>query len=379
MNYSDMIQRSFRSLKSGGMWGFVASTQAVRVVVLLVVLASFNAVGESSFLRMASTVYPGHPSTAVVVQLVYFTAVVLASILCLPANLILQGGLTHLSDEVLAGRKARTSDGWRVGGRRFGRVFVIEFVVGLIAFVAAAVCSVPLVVAVIGGVAVAAKSGNSGLNPVPAIAGACCGYLVFFVLLILLALFTAAYGSIAVRYGVIGGRTSGDALGSAWKALRARKKNVFVFSLIQLGFGIVWAVIVGIVGVPVQIATAAGQKLPTLSHLLGAYAISGPLAIALVVPFVIFSYAMWTAFFRQMTGLDVAPTPMYAPPRPIHPADNNGYPQHPPAGPMMANMLLPTEPTQSASASQPRVEPGANQPGRDDGPAIGNDTPIEPA
>jgi hypothetical protein len=379
LNYSDMIRRSFRSLKSGGLWGFAATTQAVRVVVLLAVLAATNAVGESGFLRAISAVYPGRPSTTAVAQLAYFGAVMLALVLSIPANLILEGGLTHLSDEVLSGRSAGTSDGWSVGLRQVGKVFVIQFVVGLIAFVAATVCAIPLVLAAVGGVALSAKSGTASSNPVPVIVGVCCGYLVFLVLLMLVALFTAAYGSLAIRYGIIGRRTAGDALGSAFKALRARKKNVFVFSLIQLGFGLVWGLVVGIVGFPIQLAMSAGQRATTLSHLLGAYAISGPLAIALMLPLAIFSYSMWTAFFRRMTGLDAAPAASYAPPGPAYPPHNGVYPPFPPSGPMMANTSMPTAPSEQAEPLPPQVGAETEQPGQGGGPVGGHDNPSEPA
>jgi len=387
LNYSDMIRRSFSSLKSGGLWGFAASTQAIRVIVLLAVLAAANAVGESGFLRAISAVYPGRPSTTVVAQLAYFSAVMLALFLSIPANLILEGGLTHLSDEVLSGRSAHTSDGWSVGLRQMGKVFVIQFVVGLIAFVAATVCAIPLVLAAVGGVAVSAKSGTASSNPVPLIVGLCCGYLVFLVLLMLVSLFISAYGSLAIRYGVIGRRTAGDALGSAFKAVRARKKNVFVFALIQLGFGLVWGLVAGIVGFPIQLAMNAGQRATTLSHLLGAYAISGPLAIALVIPFAIFSYSMWTAFFRRMTGLDAAPVPSYAPPGPAYPAQNDGYPPYPPSGPIMASAPattapmapVPTVPSEPTSAFPPQAGPEMSQPGQNSEPPGGQDTPSEPA
>jgi hypothetical protein len=155
---------------------------------------------------------------------------------------------------------------------------------------------------------------------VPAIVGVCCGYLLFLLLLVVASIFLVALREIALRYALVGGRTAGDALGSAWKAIRARRKSVFVFTLILAGLTFVWLAMASIVLVPVGMATSPGafggaQGAETLGGLLGAYAISGPLTALLALPLMILASAAWTAFFRQMTGLDVvaAHPPTYAP------------------------------------------------------------------
>jgi hypothetical protein len=321
-----MIGRSFRSMKSAALWGFAVSATTARLVVMLVAIAGVYAVGGSGIDRMLEGVVPSSVGSAASVgtTLGYIGAILLASVVAIPIGLILQGGLTHLSDEVLAGRQARTSGGWSVGARRMGRVFLIELVVVLIGFALSLVSAIPLVVSIAGGAAIGASSGSGDFNPAPVVVGFCCGYLFFLILLVFTAMFLGAFGAIAIRYAIIGDRAAGDALGSAWKALRARWKNVFVFSLIQFGFGAVWVAAASIVAVPVQLATAAAQQEPTLRSMLAAYAINGPITAILAVPLIVFSFSMWTAFFRQITGLDAVDSlpPIYAPPGYEYPSES---------------------------------------------------------
>jgi hypothetical protein len=237
-----MIGRSFRSMKSAALWGFAVSATAARMVVMFATIAGVYAVGGSGIDRMLEGVVPSRFGSAASVgtTLGYLGAILFASVVAIPIGLILQGGLTHLSDEVLAGRQARVANGWGIGARRMGRVFLIQLVIVLVGFVLSLVSAIPLVLSVAGGAALGASSGSGDFNPAPLVVGFCCGYLFFLILLVFATMLLGAFGALAIRYAIIGDRTSGDALGAAWKALRARWKNVFVFSLIQFGFGAVW-------------------------------------------------------------------------------------------------------------------------------------------
>jgi hypothetical protein len=326
MNYSDALNRSFRALRSPALWGFAATVTGARVALMLVALAGvYYGVGADAISRaVTSTPLWGMGTDAVVAQIGYFAAVAIGAVLAIPVNLVGLGGLTHLGDEMLSGHDARVGEGWTFGGQWIGRVFLIELATTLITFGVSLVCLVPLVILAAGGVAgsvVMSTSSNSSMaSAVPMIVGFCCGYLLFLLLLVLATIFVVALREIALRYALVGGRTAGDALGSAWKAVHARRKNVFVFALILVGLTLLWLAAASIVLVPVGMATSSGafgsaQGAETLGGLLGAYAISGPLTALLALPLAIFASVAWTAFFRQMTGLDVAAAhpPAYSP------------------------------------------------------------------
>jgi hypothetical protein len=369
MNYSDALNRSFRTLRSRALWGFAATVTGARVALMLVALASvYYGVGADGISRaVTSTPLWGMGTDAVVAQIGYFAAVAIGAVLAIPVNLVGLGGLTHLGDEVLSGRDARVGEGWTFGGQWIGRVFLIELATMLITLGVSLACLVPLVILAAGGVAgsvaMSTTSNSSMASAVPMIAGFCCGYLLFLLLLVLATIFVVALREIALRYALVGGRTAGDALGSAWKAVRARRKNIFVFALILMGLTLLWLAVASIVLVPVGMATSPGafggaQGAETLGGLLGAYAISGPLTALLALPLMIFASAAWTAFFRQMTGLDVVATnpPTYAPVA-------HGYAPSTGVGGVYPPQQTPVEAPGGESGSAARVapdEPSAN-------------------
>ena len=355
MKYSDAIARAFRALRSGGLWGFAVTVSAAALVLIAGLAAVAYAVAGpriEALIDMASgsgTRVPG-----VGQALAASAGLVLGLILALPLALIYHGGLVHLSDDALAGRATHVGAGWSFGTRRMGRTFAVDFAAGAILFVVLLLAILPVILAF---VAIGAASPSSAASDIVAVGGVCFGYLLFIVVVLGASLVVSAWESLSIRYALIGGRTSGDALGSGWRAFRARWKSVVLFALILLGMQYGYAFVTSIVLVPIEFVTmphaffSAGQGDPAqvLPEMLRAYAVILPVAMVINVPWFVFFHNLWTAFFRQMTGLDVPPEPAFAyvPYPPTQPA-----PPAPPSPP-----TLPGQPTAPATSPGPPMAP----------------------
>lgn len=334
MKYGQAISSAFSTLKSGALWGFAATTYGAIAMLYAVLLGGAAAIAGPSGMAEALRDPASLGSQLVAPLLLLAGALTLAVLITIPLSLIMHGGFVHLADEILAGRPASMGQGWSFGARRMGRTFGIDFLVGLLTFLGSLVAMIPFGVAVFG---LAASSGGDTPGA-GAFVGICCGYLVLLVFIVALSLVAAAYESLAIRYGLVGGRTVGDALGSAWTALKARWKNVLVFSLIAMGLGYAYNMVASMVTVPLQFLLMPGQFFSTvtpsaeqLPRLFGAYAILMVVSVFIAVPWMVFRYSLWGAFFRQLTGLDaIAATP--APAAPVAPvAPELPAPTTPPA------------------------------------------------
>ena len=136
MNYSHMITKAFRTLKSGGLWGFVITTQlAVLALFAVGALASLALVGGVAGVTRLSTLSGSSAAASPATWLVLipiFGIFTLCGLLAIPIALIEYGGLIHLTDEYQAGRSTSVKDGWAFGTRRMGRTLLVDIVVGIV-------------------------------------------------------------------------------------------------------------------------------------------------------------------------------------------------------------------------------------------------------
>lgn len=339
MKYSDAISRAFRALKSGGVWGFAASAAGSMLVVLIVVVGgSVLALGGSLDNLLAKALPLATRTNGAGAFIVGFAAFLFALVFVIPLALIYHGGMVRVSDEAISGRGAHVAQGWETGFRRMGRTFGIDFVVGAIVLLAMLVALLPFVLAIVA----LSGGGDNSARAVTGILGICGGYLVFLIVIIAVSLVASAWEALSIRYGIIGGRTAGDALGAGWGAFKARWKNVVLFALIALGFQYAYSLISSIILVPAEFVTmphvllSSASSTPdpsvVLPEVARAYAVLIPLSFAIQLPWMVFYYNLWTAFFRQMTGLDVPPQPIqygYPPPQPGAPGGAPPQPQPP--------------------------------------------------
>jgi hypothetical protein len=375
VNYSDIISRALRTLKKGGIWGFVASTYGATFAVLIgAVAVAFFASGPAETLRAIGGLGQTSAPSLSTLRPVFFVygGLIIGSLLTIPIALISYGGLIHLTDGALAGRDVTISEAWAFGARRMGRVIAIELLFGLVATALALVGSVPLIVAIVA----AARADSAG----PAILVGFCGSGLLILLLVLILELMVGFEALAVRYALIGDRTAGDAIGAGWAAFRARFGSVLLLLLMLFGLGLLIGLVqsavqavlefvsFGTVGLSAAIRGSAWTR-----HGTGVFV--GVYALIYLIVFVVAAFrrvlhaSLWTAFFRQMTGLDVPIAPASPAAFPAYPPYSGTTPQPPHAQqpapqPTEQPTPAPTQPTTQQPAPQP-TEPAPPMAGSD--------------
>ncbi|MFA5844621.1 MAG: hypothetical protein WC971_07310 [Coriobacteriia bacterium] len=215
-----------------------------------------------------------------------------------------RGGLVHLVEEAEEGRPVRALAGWDAGFSKWGRVFLIEFVVALPIIILALVVGAVVAVAIAGAAAAGfSSSGDIARAAAGALLAGGCGVLALSVVAFTaLAFLIGLVEPLALRYGVLGGLTVGHALGAAWRDVRHRFKDVVLMWLTMLvtgmAFGLAVGVVAAILAVPVVVAVIASawMVVAVLCAIL--------IAVMLLLSAVYGTYvsAAWTVFFRRLTG-----------------------------------------------------------------------------
>jgi hypothetical protein len=96
-----------------------------------------------------------------------------------------QGGLVHLVNEAEERRDVRAADGWKVGFRLWGRVFLLDFLVGLpmllVMIVFIVIFGASVVSLIAGGANIEKAAGAAAAGLGIGFGGICCGLVVLFV------------------------------------------------------------------------------------------------------------------------------------------------------------------------------------------------------
>lgn len=385
MKYTEVLGTAFKSLKSPGLWGFFLTAYGAIGLVFGVVLGGAWLAGGSGtaalFADPAALEGTAPPAGFLTGFFIMWGAFSAAFLLSLPLLLIMHAGAVHLTNAYQSGGDASVGAGWGAGLKRMGRVLGIDFIAGLVPTLIMAVAFVPLVI-----VLLAAGGPDQSGAGAAAFGTFCCGLLIWMLVIMLVSLLYQGYEALAVRYGVIGDHTVGSALSSAWQAFKVSWKQVLVFSLMVLGIGYGWSMVTSIITTPLQLVVMPMESYspnwePTPQQMGRMFSLMPLLYIVsflVTLPYYVFLYSAWTAFFRRLTGLDTPPMPPqawspaptgygYAPPAP-------GYPPAPPvAQPGYAPPSTPPTPpappvAQEAQpftwdAPSPPAPPPADQPG----------------
>lgn len=261
---------------------------------------------------------------------------VLISLVLWVLSIAAQGGLVYGANEAAEDRSVRLGACWGVGFSRWGRTFMIGFLLAIPVFLILAVFIGILVATFIGIAASSADSSAAGLGAGGAF---CCAMPLLGIVLFAVAVLLSIVQQLAVRYGILGDITCGKAIKRAWDDLWG-KRGAFVFTLVMMLPGIAFSVAILVVTLPFVIAS-------TMLALSGEPMIVAALAVAMMLLLIVpasaygtFSSAAWTVFFRRMTGMEVVPVQQA--PVPAYP----GEPTTPnePAPPVVSNDYLPPPP-----------------------------------
>lgn len=219
-----------------------------------------------------------------------------------------QGGLVHGANEGAEDRKPSLRDAWGVGFSKWGRTFMIGFMLGLPILAVVAVFSVLMLVTIGGGAAAGDEAAGA------AIAGGLCLVLpIFVVVIIALSVIIGIVYQLALRYGVLDDITFGQAIKRGWNDLWA-KRGAFVMWLVmllpQFAIGMVMLLFMLPFMLPAIGFAVAGQFV-----MAGAFGVL--MVLVLMLPGAVygtFVSAAWTVFFRQMTGREPSTRSMPAAP-----------------------------------------------------------------
>ena len=241
-----------------------------------------------------------------------------------------QGGLVHGANEAAEERRPALGAAWGVGFRRWGRTFMIGFVLALPLLAIVAVM-IALIVAVAAG---GAMSGDAGIGVV--LGGMCLVIPLFLVLIVAASVIIGIVYNLSLRYGVLGDVSFGQAIKRGWGDLWG-KRGAFVFWLVMLLPGVAYSIIALVLMLPFIVGSVA---LIFAGQLLAAALVFVLMILVTLVPGAIygtFVSSAWTVFFRRMTGMELAP--VQAPPASVYPE-----PPVAPSAPIAPEGVLPPPP-----------------------------------
>ncbi|MDZ4177612.1 MAG: hypothetical protein U1E29_00015, partial [Coriobacteriia bacterium] len=257
---------------------------------------------------------------------------VLIGIVLWVISIAARGGLVRLVNDAEENRDVRAANGWSTGFRLWGRLFVLDLVLGLPVLVLAVIVGVIAFLPLI-------RAGIDGSDPTAGFLSLCGGLFVGGIVLLIVGVIIGLLSELGRRHAVIADQPALRSIGLAWTDIRTRFKDVFVMWLVLFGVGIAYGIVVGLIAAVFGVIIA-------ISALGGAW----PLAIALglllflvlIVPSAIyaaFHSTTWTVFYRRLTGLDAAGRPDVSEPPAGGP---EGYaPAPPPAPPAVPESQAP--------------------------------------
>lgn len=248
---------------------------------------------------------------------------VLVGIVLWIVSVAARGGLIHLVSEAEDKREVRAGAGWSAGFARWWSMFGVRFVLylpfAIVIFVILMLTLLPWLV----------SSASTSNTLLPGLFGACGAVIVLFLVLVVLGFVVGLIAEFAERHVMLDGQGTLESIGAGWRDLRAHFKDVLLMWLLTLVIGVAYGIVIliafvilGVTSVFAFLATGpCGGSLVALA-----------LFSLLLVPGAIygtFISALWTIFWREMTGRGkVTPQMEYAQPY----ADVIPAPPAPPAG-----------------------------------------------
>ncbi|MDP2401858.1 MAG: hypothetical protein Q8M66_07750, partial [Actinomycetota bacterium] len=132
-----------------------------------------------------------------------------------------RGGLVRLVNDAEESRDVRAANGWSTGFRLWGRLFVLDLVLGLpvlvLVGVVGLVAFLPLICA-----------GIDGSDPTAGILSMCGGLFVGGILLVVIGFIVGLLSELGRRHAVIADQPALRSIGLAWTDISTRFKDVFV-------------------------------------------------------------------------------------------------------------------------------------------------------
>lgn len=290
-----------------------------------------------------------------------------------------RGGLVTGVNAAEQGAPQPLGELWRAGFARFWSLVGLDIMLALPLMVVGLAMVVLIVVPIIGAAAAGGEPGPEMLGPV-------CGSLLIGLPLLLVGGFILGIMRLlAQRYVMLGGQGAIEATRNSWRFFRARLKDTAIMWLINAGLNIAASIVLAIPAVVLGIAVAVPFVAAIATQEWGALAATIPVAIVLFgllglaynAVWGTYTSALWTLFFRDVSGMTVASAPAPAAPvMPSEPASPYAPAPQPPVAPPPApasSVGGPVEPAWTPAPPSPPIAPFAP----DAQPAPAPESPVE--
>jgi hypothetical protein len=253
-----------------------------------------------------------------------------------------RGGLVWAVNEIEEGRRPRLGEAWDAGFAKFWSLVALGFMIGIPLLVGWLVLILVVFVPIAGALAGGRTPGAAAALVVPM-----CGVLAIGVpVLIVASLVLGVMHITSMRFIVLEDSRASHALGESWHALRARFGDHVIMYLLNIGLNLAASLVLVI---PILIVVFAAV-IPAI--LAGAAGHWGSFAVVLVVMFLLlvvvgfaysaiwgtFTSALWTIFYRRLTGREPLAAPVMPLPATVY------TPPAPPAAPGAAPAWAPPAP-----------------------------------
>lgn len=305
-----------------------------------------------------------------------------------------RGGLIWAVNEIEERRVPRLSQAWDAGFHRFWSVFGL----GLLLHLPLAIAWFVWIAIILSSVLSAIRLANT--PTVGALVAPACGALAIGLPILLIASFVIGMIYLTgLRFVMLNGLHTVDAAREGWRAFRARMGDHVLMALLTMVLntlsGLVIAIPIAAVAIALAIPGGLSLHAGNTSLAIVLFGFLGVVIVLLIMLFAAvwctFTSAMWTIFFRRLTGREPVmpatpvpampaygpsgqPQPWGAPQPPAYPYPQPpAYPQSPaPAGYPPAVPQQPTPPQQPAPPMAPQP------PASGDIPFAAPEPPIEP-
>ena len=265
-----------------------------------------------------------------------------------------RGGLITGVNAVEEGSERPLGELWRAGFGRFWTLLGLDIMLSLPLLIVGVLMAVVILVPVIGAIA-------ADRDPGPAILAPVCGSLVIGFPLLLIGGFV--FGNmrlIAQRYVMLGDQGAVESARNSWHFLRARLKDTAIMWLINGALNMAASFVLAIPAIVIGIAVAVPLVAAVAAEEYGALVAGIPVVIILFMLLGLaynavwgtYTSALWTLFFRDVSGMAVAvmaasmaPAMSVSSPAPYAPAPEPPVaPQPPPPAPPIAGYAPPPQP-----------------------------------
>ena len=233
-----------------------------------------------------------------------------------------KGGLVFAVNEIEEGRPALLGKAWNAGFARFWSIFGVSFLLALPALVVGLVLGLLIVLPILVPLMRGGEPGLASFLPM-------CGVLILAVpVIIVLSILLSLLNELSVRYVMLSGKGAVAAIGESWRAFRSRFKDTMLMWLIAWGLNIAASlvliipmVIFGVIFVGPAVFAAIASKWTAFAVLMAAFVfVIMLLSLAFTAIWGTFTSALWTVFFRRLTGMEALPAAAApAPPAPEWP------------------------------------------------------------